>query len=107
MPAMRERVRSVMAEAMPNMMEAFPERPKGMHHDTYMRLFWEHYEAEWEHLVSPREELTSSSSRYSRGKFVRQFLARKPRRRRIPRQLGFRCGVFSETRLPLLPLLSR
>ncbi len=22
-----------------NMMEPFPEKPKGMHHDTYMRLF--------------------------------------------------------------------
>jgi len=38
-----------------NMMEPFPERPKGMHHDTYMRLFWEHHEAEWEHLVGLRE----------------------------------------------------
>lgn len=33
-----------------NMMEPFPERPKGMHHDTYMRLFWEHHEAEMEQL---------------------------------------------------------
>src|SRR5215216_4685911 len=35
----------------PNMMEAFPERPKGMHQDTYMRLFWKHHEAEMEHLA--------------------------------------------------------
>ena len=23
-----------------NMLEPFPERPKGMHHDIYKRLFW-------------------------------------------------------------------
>jgi hypothetical protein len=40
-----------------NMREPFPERPKGMHHDTYMRLFLEHHEAEWEHLVGMQEEL--------------------------------------------------
>jgi hypothetical protein len=40
-----------------NMLEPFPERPKGMHHDTYMRLFWEHHQAEWEHLVGLREWL--------------------------------------------------
>ncbi|MDP8973902.1 MAG: DUF488 domain-containing protein [Actinomycetota bacterium] len=39
------------------MMEPFPERPKGMHHDTYMRLFWEHYEAEMGHLAGMREWL--------------------------------------------------
>lgn len=39
------------------MMEPFPERPKGMHHDTYMRLFWQHHEAEWEHLAGMREWL--------------------------------------------------
>jgi hypothetical protein len=38
-----------------NMMEPFPEKPKGMHLDTYMRLFLEHHEAEWEHLVGLRE----------------------------------------------------
>lgn len=37
-----------------NMMEPFPERPKGMHHDTYMRLWWEHHEAEMEHLMGMR-----------------------------------------------------
>ena len=40
-----------------NMMEPFPEKPKGMHHDTYMRLFWEHHEAEMEQLASMREWL--------------------------------------------------
>jgi hypothetical protein len=37
-----------------NMMEPFPEKPKGMHHDTYMRLFWEHHEAEMEQLIGMR-----------------------------------------------------
>jgi hypothetical protein len=37
-----------------NMMEPFPEKPKGMHLATYMRLFWEHHEAEWEHLLGVR-----------------------------------------------------
>ena len=40
-----------------NMMEPFTERPKGMHHDTYMRLLWEHHEAEMEHLNGLREWL--------------------------------------------------
>jgi len=39
------------------MLEPFPERPKGMHHDTYMRLVLEHHEAELEHLTGIREEL--------------------------------------------------
>jgi hypothetical protein len=34
-----------------NMRETFPEKPKGMHHDTYMRLFWEHHEAAMKHLA--------------------------------------------------------
>jgi hypothetical protein len=38
-----------------NMTEPFPEKPKGMRQDTYMRLFWEHHEAEWEHLAGMRE----------------------------------------------------
>jgi hypothetical protein len=38
-----------------NMTEPFPEKPKGMHLKTYMRLFWEHHDAEVEHLVSMRE----------------------------------------------------
>ncbi len=37
------------------MMEMFPEKPKGMHHDTYMRLVWEHHEAEMKHLAYMRE----------------------------------------------------
>jgi hypothetical protein len=40
-----------------NMMEPFPEKPKGMHHDTYMRMFWEHHEAEMEQLAGMREWL--------------------------------------------------
>jgi hypothetical protein len=40
-----------------NMMEPFPEKPKGMHHDTYMRMFWEHHEADMEQLAGLREWL--------------------------------------------------
>jgi hypothetical protein len=40
-----------------NMMEPFPEKPKGMHWSTYERLWWEHHEAEMEQLVSMREWL--------------------------------------------------
>jgi hypothetical protein len=40
-----------------NMMEPFPEKPKGMHHVTYERLFWEHHEAEMEQLIAMREWL--------------------------------------------------
>ena len=37
-----------------NMLESFSERPKGMHHDRYMRLFREHHEAEWKYLTDMR-----------------------------------------------------
>jgi hypothetical protein len=40
-----------------NMMEPFPEKPKGMHHDTYMRLWWENHEAEMKQLAGMREWL--------------------------------------------------
>jgi hypothetical protein len=40
-----------------NMMEHFPEKPKGMHHETYMRLFGKHHEAEMEQLIGIREWL--------------------------------------------------
>jgi hypothetical protein len=40
-----------------SMMEPFPEKSKGMHHDTYERLFWEHHEAEMEQLAGMREWL--------------------------------------------------
>ena len=39
------------------MMEPFPEKPKGMHHDTYTRLLWQHHEAEREHLAGMWEQL--------------------------------------------------
>src|SRR5215208_5991385 len=38
-----------------NMTEPFPERPKGMHHETYWRLREEHDEAEMEQLARMRE----------------------------------------------------
>lgn len=40
-----------------SMLEPFSERPKRMHHDTYMRLFWEHDEAHREQLAGIREWL--------------------------------------------------
>jgi hypothetical protein len=40
-----------------NMMQPFPEKPKGMHWRTYERLWWEHHEAEMEQLVGMREWL--------------------------------------------------
>ena len=46
-----------------NMMEPFPEKPKGMHHDTYMRLFWEHDEAHREELAGMREWLDKLQKR--------------------------------------------
>jgi hypothetical protein len=48
-----------------NMMEPFPEKPKGMHLDTYMRLFWEHHEAETEHLTGLREWLNKLQKQVS------------------------------------------
>ena len=46
-----------------SMMEPFRERPKGMHHDTYMKLFWELHEAEMEHLAGMRERLDKLKQR--------------------------------------------
>ncbi len=40
-----------------NMMEPFPEKPKGMHWTTYERLWWEHHEAEMAQLIGMREWL--------------------------------------------------
>jgi hypothetical protein len=40
-----------------NIMEAFPERPKWMHLDTYMRLWWKHHEAHREELAGMQEWL--------------------------------------------------
>ncbi len=33
-----------------NMMEPFPEKPKGMHWKTYERLWWEHTRRRWTSL---------------------------------------------------------
>jgi hypothetical protein len=46
-----------------NMLEPFPERPKGMQLDTYMRLFWEHHEAEMEELAGMQERLDKLEKR--------------------------------------------
>jgi hypothetical protein len=40
-----------------NMMEPFPEKPKGMHWETYEWLWWEHHEADVEQLTRMREWL--------------------------------------------------
>jgi hypothetical protein len=40
-----------------NMMESFPEKPKGMPWRTYQRLWLEHHEAEMEQLAGMREWL--------------------------------------------------
>jgi hypothetical protein len=40
-----------------NMTKSFPEKPKGMHYETYWRLREEHDEAEMAQLVSMREWL--------------------------------------------------
>jgi hypothetical protein len=40
-----------------NMMKPFPEKPKGMHHETYWRLREEHDEAQMAQLVGMREWL--------------------------------------------------
>jgi hypothetical protein len=45
------------------MLESLPERPKGMHLETYMKLFWEHHEAEMEHLAGMRERLDKLEKR--------------------------------------------
>ncbi len=46
-----------------NMMEPFPEKPKGMHWWTYERLRNEHDEAEMEQLLGMKEWLDKRESR--------------------------------------------
>jgi hypothetical protein len=46
-----------------NMTKLFPEKPKGIHDNTYMRLFWEHHEAEMEQLAGMREWLAMLESK--------------------------------------------
>jgi hypothetical protein len=41
----------------------FPKRPKGMNLDTYMRLFWEHHEAQIEQLAGMRAWLDELEKR--------------------------------------------
>jgi hypothetical protein len=40
-----------------NMTEPLPERPKGMHLKTYMRMLRKHHEADMEQLTGMRERL--------------------------------------------------
>ena len=46
-----------------SMMEPFPEKPKGMHLKTYMRMCWEHHEAEMEQLVGMGEWIDKSEKK--------------------------------------------
>jgi len=48
-----------------SMLKPFPERPKGMHYNTYMRLWWEHREAEMEQVAGMREWLDKPEKRVS------------------------------------------
>jgi hypothetical protein len=48
-----------------NMMEPFPKRPHRMHLKTYMRMFWEHHEAEMEQLAGVREWLNKQQRKMS------------------------------------------
>ena len=44
------------------MTEPFPDKPKGMHWQTYQRLFWEHHEAQIEQLTGMRKRLDSEAA---------------------------------------------
>ena len=46
-----------------NMLEPFPEKPKGMHLDAYIRLWWKHNEAHREELAGMREWLDKLKQR--------------------------------------------
>ena len=48
-----------------NMMEPFPEKPKGMHLKAYMRPFREYHDAEMEHLAGMREWLNKLERKMS------------------------------------------
>ena len=48
-----------------SMLKPFPERPKGMHYNTYIRLWWEHREAEMEQVAGMREWLDKPEKRVS------------------------------------------
>jgi hypothetical protein len=55
--ALTSRVSSTQSIIILWLVEPFPEKPKGMPHHTYIDLFWEHHEAEMEHLAGMREWL--------------------------------------------------
>jgi hypothetical protein len=48
-----------------NMMEPFPEKPKGMHWSTYERLWGKHHEAEKEQLLGMKEWLDKMERKLS------------------------------------------
>jgi hypothetical protein len=49
-----------------NMMQPFPPPPKGMHVDTYLRLWLEHDKAEREHLKAVRTDIDKLQLQLSR-----------------------------------------
>ena len=54
-----------------NMTLPFPPKPKGMHFDTYFRLWREHQEADWEHLqrmIVDLDKLELQMSRIGHGR---------------------------------------
>ncbi len=49
-----------------NMMQPFPPPPKGMHFDTYLRLWLEHDKAERQHLEAMRADIDKLKAQLSR-----------------------------------------